>query len=74
MINQVTHPIDEAAAMLSQKEGEFLNASAAVEAALADGQTGVSELDRLNEIAAELAQIAEFLSDHLQTQLASFLE
>ncbi len=74
MINQISHPIDEAVAMLSQKEREFLDASVAVDAALADGQTGVSELDRLNEIAAELAQIAEFLSDHLQTQLASFLE
>lgn len=74
MINQISHPIGEAAAILSQKERQFLDASVAVEAALADGQTGVSELERLNEIAAELAQIAEFLSDHLQTQLASFLE
>lgn len=74
MIDQTSRAIDKAAVMLGEKEREFLDASVAVEAALANGQTGLPELDKLTEIAAEFAKIADCLSDHIQTKLASFIE
>lgn len=74
MIDSMSHPILKAAVMLSEKEREFLNASAAVETALAKGQSGVSELNRLNKIAAELARLAEGCSDDIQMKLASFID
>lgn len=60
--------------MLASKEREFLEASEAVEEALALRQSGVPELERLQQIAAELAELAQSVSNRIHLELNSFLE
>ncbi|KZY55821.1 hypothetical protein A3736_09455 [Erythrobacter sp. HI0063] len=61
----------EAMAMLHLKESEFEQAVKAVENALAHGKTGEQELSTMNEIASDLAELAEQISDQIQKKLGS---
>ena len=61
--------VEEAMAMLHHKESEFERAIEAAENALAHGRTGEQELNSVNEIARDLAKLAERISDQIQEKL-----
>ena len=63
--------VEEAMAMLHLKESEFERAIKAVENALADGRTGEQELNIINELACDLAKLADGISDQIQEKFKS---
>ena len=62
---------EEAMAILHLKESEFEQAIKAVEKALAQGQTGGHELNTMNELAGDLAELAERILGQIQEKLES---
>jgi F0F1-type ATP synthase epsilon subunit len=63
--------VEEAMAMFHLKENEFEQAIEAAENALAQGQTGEQELNTTNEVARDLAKLAERISDLIEEKLES---
>lgn len=63
--------VEGAMVMLHLRESEFERAIKAVENALADGRTGEHELNTMNELAKDLAELAEQISDQIQKKLES---
>ena len=66
-------PVDvvEAMAMFRLKENEFERAIEAAENALAHGRTGEQELNTIDELARDLAKLAEGISGQIQEKLES---
>ena len=63
--------VEEAMAMFHLKENEFEQAIEAAENALAQGQTGEQELNTTDEVARDLAKLAERISDLIEEKLES---
>lgn len=63
---------EEATALLHFKESEFEQATESLKKALAHGRTGEQELNTMNELARDLAELAGRLADRIQEKLGSF--
>jgi hypothetical protein len=67
----ITDNLEEVMAMLNRKESDFEHAIESVENALAHGRTGEQELNFMDELARDLAELAEQISDQIQKKLES---
>ena len=72
MMNEEPLGIDYAKDRLNEKEQQFLIAANAVEVALANGETGVLELEELRKIAGELAELTAVCSKCIELAFYSF--